>query len=201
LTIFYACLIALASQTAAGLGPGDAIRVHMIDYEEGLFRPIVDTFPVEPDSCVYLPYVGKTDVSGLSIPELEEKLNTEFSRYIRDMNLSVVPLYRITVLGHVRRPGSYLVDRSTNVARLIALAQGPTEIGDIGRARIRREGESFGLGLLEGMTSNVEENGKSLRSGDILYVPRKFWPTWSELNIMLSLILASYSIYRIVTTN
>jgi polysaccharide export outer membrane protein len=193
-------LIALISQPS-GLEPGDVIRINLYEYTSGSFRTVVDTFPVDSDGMVFLPYVGRTEVVGLSIPELEEKLYSEFSLYLREPNLIITPLHKITVLGHIRSPGIYLADRTSTVAKLIARAGGPTEIGDIGRVKVQREGESFGVKLSHSMGDIIDENGMSLRSGDILYVPRKFWPTWSELNIMLSLILASYSIYRIVTTD
>jgi polysaccharide export outer membrane protein len=188
----------LALTSTQGLEPGDLIRLNMYRYDGISYEVLSDTFPVEPDGSVYLPLVGRTRAVGLTIPELETRLYEEFSRYLQTPDLTIIPLHRITVLGHVESPGVYLADGSCTVAKLIAQAGGTTEIGDIGRVKVQRDGKTFGVKMFE-RVGMCGENEESLCSGDVLYVPRKFWPTWSELHTLLSLILTSYSIYRIVT--
>lgn len=77
------------------------------------FRP---TYAIDVEGNIDFPKLGKVNLGGLTRTEAISKLRTELSTYIQDpgVNINIVN-FRVTVLGEVRNPGSYLIqnDRIT----------------------------------------------------------------------------------------
>ena len=134
------------------LGPGDSLNFSMYDRPD-LARLSV---PIAPDGTIsYLQAVGVKAV-GRSIPELRKAIETSLSQYHKSPKVIVTPATigskRFTIIGKVREPGSYLLDRPLTILEGIALAKG-IEVGTVG-------GSSLELADLE--RSFVARNGRKL---------------------------------------
>ncbi|MCB1076455.1 MAG: SLBB domain-containing protein [Verrucomicrobiae bacterium] len=134
------------------LGPGDALNFSMYDRPD-LARQAV---PIAPDGTIsYLQAVGVKAV-GRSIPELRKAIEIALSEYHKDPKVIVTPATigskRFTIIGKVREPGSYLLDRPLTILEGIASAKG-IEVGTVG-------GSSLELADLE--RSFVVRNGRKL---------------------------------------
>tara|TARA_Y100001933_G_scaffold191630_1_gene190945 strand:+ start:997 stop:2244 length:1248 start_codon:yes stop_codon:yes gene_type:complete len=93
-------------QDAYILGPGDAVRVELLDVPE-----YSGTFTIGPDGTLYLPRLRSLFVEGLTVEELRYFLTQEFSAYVRDPQVFVSPAtyrpIRVYIGGEVARPGYY----------------------------------------------------------------------------------------------
>lgn len=74
------------------------------------------TYTVDSNGDVTLPLLGKVHIEGLTRLEAIEKLRVELSQYIKDPGVNMnFNNFRISVLGEVARPGSFIIptDRVT----------------------------------------------------------------------------------------
>lgn len=134
------------------LGPGDTLNFSMYDRPD-LSR---ESVPIAPDGTIsYLQAVGVKAV-GRSIPELRKAIETALGEYHKSPKVIVTPATigskRFTIIGKVREPGSYLLDRPLTILEGIALAKG-IEVGSVG-------GTSQELADLD--RSFVARNGRKL---------------------------------------
>ncbi len=134
------------------LGAGDALNFSMYDRPD-LARQAV---PIAPDGTIsYLQAVGVKAV-GRSIPELRKAIEASLAKYHKSPRVIVTPATigskRFSIIGRVREPGSYQLDRPVSILEGIAMARG-IEVGSVG-------GSAFELADLE--RSFVVRNGRKL---------------------------------------
>lgn len=134
------------------LGAGDSLNFSMYDRPD-LSRQSV---PIAPDGTIsYLQAVG-VKALGRSIPELRKAIETELAKYHKSPRVIVTPAMigskRFSIIGRVREPGSYQLDRPVSILEGIAMARG-IEVGSVG-------GSAFELADLE--RSFVVRDGRKL---------------------------------------
>jgi polysaccharide biosynthesis/export protein len=98
------------------------------------------SFLVADDGTVTLPIIGRVELKGLTRQEAARKLEEQYSKYIKNpiIDVSIINL-SVSVLGEVRNPGTYMLDReNTNLVELLAMAGGVTDNGRLKRLRIIR---------------------------------------------------------------
>lgn len=175
------------------LKPGDVIFVRMWRHPE-----MTDTFYVRADGTVEFPLIGTMTVQGYTAAQLDTILTAAYSKYYNNPQLDIIPLFKVAIIGEVNKPGVYLVKETDGLFEVIALAQGTTPKADLSRAKIQRGTETItvniGKALNEGKT--VKEMG--LKSGDIIIIPKKFWPSLMEIYYVVATIGLLWSIYQAV---
>lgn len=68
------------------------------------------TYTVDENGDITLPMLGKVNVVGLTRVQAIEKLRMELGRYIKDPGVNInFNNFRISVLGEVARPGSFIM--------------------------------------------------------------------------------------------
>lgn len=68
------------------------------------------TYTVDNEGNIVLPMLGKVKVSGLTRIEAIEKIRGELGQYIKDPGVNInFNNFRISVLGEVARPGSFIM--------------------------------------------------------------------------------------------
>ena len=99
------------------LGPGDSLRIELLDLPE-----LSGTFSIGPDGTIYLPRLRALYVEGLTVEELRAFLTQQFSAFVLEPELYVRPMryrpIRIYVGGEVRRPGYYTLSGNRELTRL-----------------------------------------------------------------------------------
>lgn len=166
--VFATLLIQGVVSYNAEFKPGDVILVKVYRHPE-----YSDTFLVDVDTTIYLPLIGTIKVSHLTAPELRDTLYKKFSQFIKRPEIDVIPLFKINILGEVRRPGVYNITSATKVTDAIALAGGLTPDADPKRAIIRRGSKVIKINIDKAITTEKTAYDVGLRSGDIIYIPRK----------------------------
>ena len=113
------------------LGPGDVLNISMLDTADSVRNEVL----VGPDGRINYLEVQNLTVTGLTVDELREKLDTELGKFYRTRPRSIItPMaYRSKkyfMLGAVQQKGVFTLDRPTTVIEAVARAE-------IGRASCR----------------------------------------------------------------
>ncbi len=82
-----------------------------------------------------------------------------------------LPLIRVTLLGAVNKPGSYLIEARESLWSLINEAGGPANNVDLKKLYIERGGEVVNNNLREAFEQAHSLEQLGVRSGDQIYVP------------------------------
>lgn len=145
--------------------PGDVIRVAIWREPD-----LSGDFLVDERGVVTLPLLGKWNVLDAPIASLRDSLIAAYAVQLRNPSVTITPLRRISVLGEVTKPGLYIVDPTITLAGAVALAGGPTPIGDMNRLRVVRK-DKVVLRAGDGASLRTIE----IRSDDQIFVDRRGW--------------------------
>src|SRR5690606_38269588 len=114
------------------------------------------------------PLLGPISVTDIPVPDLTDELLAAYQHHLRNPSIQIVPLRQIFLLGDVAQPGLYTVPPTTTLAGAVALAGGPSQIGDLNKLRVFRDGEL----LYDGLRMEEAIHVADIRSGDQIYVGR-----------------------------
>jgi polysaccharide export outer membrane protein len=106
------------------LGPGDRIRVTVYEHED-----LSGNYSVDDTGRISLPLIRGVNAKGFTLPELEQKLSSEFKKnYIVNPNVSIEVIERrsFCILGEVRNPGCFRHIHGLTSAQAVARAGGYT---------------------------------------------------------------------------
>ncbi len=101
---------------------------------EGGIRPEQVDYLVDQDGEIDFPVIGKLKISGLSSEEVRVLLRKELIDYLKDPIINIrLQNFSVTILGEVRRPGTYPVNgERITILEAIGLA------GDLGIKAVRQ---------------------------------------------------------------
>ena len=114
--------------------PGDVLQVVVYGHED-LSTLAGNTqnspYVVRPDGKVSFPLIGDVDVTGKTVTQFREELVSRFGYYLLKPQISVnvvkLGTTRVYVLGEVKRPGLFELEKSHRVLDALAKAEGFTE--------------------------------------------------------------------------
>jgi polysaccharide export outer membrane protein len=115
---------AMDERAMYAIGPEDQISIQVFDFEEIPEK----TVRVDHDGFVDLPLIGRIQVGGMSISELQADLTSRLRKYIRDPRVSVnIVQYHshpVSVLGAVNTPGTHQLQGPRRLMEILSLAGG-----------------------------------------------------------------------------
>jgi polysaccharide export outer membrane protein len=159
------------------LGKGDKIEITVFGHDD--LNKVVE---VRADGTINYPLIGDLPVSGKSAAEIDQEITRLLGEsFLVDPQVSVdVREYQsqwITIIGEVRTPGRYVLQRAMRIIDLLAQAGGVTrEAGsDIVITRSQQDGAPGHILVnLEGLLGgNRPEANLTLEHGDIVSVGEK----------------------------
>jgi polysaccharide export outer membrane protein len=105
------------------IGADDVLAINVWKEPE-----ISRTIPVRSDGKISLPLVGEVQAGGVTPKQLESQIAKNLESYISEPEVTVivqeVKSQRFNILGHVQKPGSYLLTPPMTVVDAIATAGG-----------------------------------------------------------------------------
>lgn len=134
----------------------------------------VPGYIVDKEGYIELPLAGKAKVAGLTTSEAKELIRQKALQLYRDpvVNLRLAN-FKITVLGEVQRPGSYLVtSEKVTLLDALGLAGDMTIYGKRENVLlVRREGKKQKMVRFDlNSTEPIQSPYFYLKQGDVLYV-------------------------------
>lgn len=138
---------------------------------------------VAPDGTITMPYIGTIPVSGLTLMQVQEKVQTGLADYMKYPVVSVAlrapKNLTFFVFGEVQRPGSYILEKDTTVLKAITTAGGFTRVASTNNVKVVRQkpdGTTSTLTVDVGalMTGKSTKDEK-VEKGDVLTVSQRFF--------------------------
>lgn len=158
------------------LGPGDAIEITVLGYEEYTGSKVI-----LPDGTIELSLIGSITAAGMTIDQLRQELTNRLQLFLVDpfvsINLITLRPVVINVAGEVMRPGPLQLVDGTTLSAALVQAGGITRDADIRQVTLRRydptgESSPIKLDLWEAISSDNPPPDPILQAGDSIYVPR-----------------------------
>ena len=131
---------------------------------------------VDNNGDVFIPQVGKFNVSGIAFSELEGRINAEVGRNFRNYQLSVtmgrLNQLAVFVTGFAKRPGRYNVSSTSTLLNALFASGGPSEQGTLRRVELKRDGKLVGSFDLYALLLNGDKRADlRLQAGDVIHIP------------------------------
>jgi len=148
--------------------PGNVLRITV--WPDGALG---GEFAVEESGFVYLPVLGPVYAGGISLDALRRQLREAYREVIHEPVVTVTPLFRVSVLGAVNRPGLYRVDPSQSLFDVLSLAGGMRQDAKEDELRLIRDGQVLEINAERALETGEALLALALRTGDRIVVPKK----------------------------
>ena len=130
---------------------------------------------VKLDGTILFPELGSISVAGLTFQEVKEKLTQLIDQsYIgvtADISLQNLSAKKITIVGAVNSPGTYLVNPFSTITGALAYSGGISEIGSLRDIKlIRNNSEIFSFDLYDLLIKGDRSNDLTIEAGDTLLI-------------------------------
>jgi len=141
------------------IAPGDELQVIIWDSNEnsllsaaGQQAVPIESLIVQPDGTIFLPYVGDTQVSGMTTQVARQALQDEIDRVVPSAQVQLQMVSgrtnSVDLVGGVASPGSYaLPDRNYTILNLIAEGGGVQAGLENPQVRLIRGGRIYGTSV------------------------------------------------------
>ena len=149
---------------------GDVIGVVLSGSKEQIFD-----MKVQLDGTVFFPELGSISVAGESFQDIKNKFRNLIEQsYIGvsiDLSLKDLSAKKITIVGAVNNPGTYLVNPFTTISNALAYSGGIQSIGSLRNIRLlRSNGDSFIFDLYKLLIEGDRTNDITIESGDVIVI-------------------------------
>lgn len=196
------------------------ITITMIKYNTAIYslRKAITTAPrgqsklttVRPDGYISFPMIDDVYAKGLTLPQLRAQVTKEYSRIINNLKITLILKILknnvIYVLGEVKNPNIYLMDRPTSVMQALSMAGGLLDTAKketvlVVRLNKDRNPEAKLVNIKKIIAEGNIANDLLLQQYDIVYVPKTeiaqadLWvsqhltqliPSWFKLGVTFS---------------
>jgi polysaccharide export outer membrane protein len=129
------------------------------------------TFSVEENGTASLPLAGEVALAGKSIDDIRAMLRELYREALKAPVVNVTPMFRVSILGAVERPGLYLIDPTQTLFDLVSLAGGFRRDAKEEEIRILRETGVVQLNASRALEAGGSDLNLALRPGDRIIVP------------------------------
>ena len=156
--------------------PGDQLQVVVYRHTD-ISSPLNSTpYIVRPDGKVTFPLIGDIDVTGKTVTEFTRQLEASLAEYLVRPQVSVNILKlgttRVYVLGEVKKPGLYELEKSHRVLDALGKAEGFTEKAAKKKIFLIRKGaeEPVLVNINNFLKKSDQSQNYVLNEGDCLYL-------------------------------
>ena len=188
--------------------PGDVLQVVVYGHED-LSTMAGNTqnspYVVRPDGKVSFPLIGDVETTGKTVTQFRQEITNRFSKYLIEpqITVNVVKLgtTRVYVLGEIKKPGLYELDKSHRVIDALSQAGGFTEKAAKKNVFLVRAGstEVEKLNVNNFLTKADQNVNLVLNEGDCLYLTSNHKVVFSK--DIMPFVTGAYYINRIDKNN
>lgn len=134
----------------------------------------LNSFKVDEEGNVNYSFVGPIPVKGMTINEAQENIETSLKEYFKDVKVYVKLVnFNISLLGEVKSPGTYNVDRDEiTILQALGMAGGITDFGAADKVVLVRKSPNGSKVKYIDLTDNgiLESEHLFLLPDDVIYV-------------------------------
>ena len=138
-------------------------------------RDQIFSLNVNLDGTILFPELGSIYVAGLTFKEVKDKLSNMINQsYIGvniDISLQNLSAKKVTIVGAVNTPGTYLVNPFSTITGALAYSGGISDIGSLRDIKlIRTNGEIFSFDLYDLLIKGDRSNDLTIEAGDTILI-------------------------------
>ncbi|WP_284891992.1 polysaccharide export protein [Cobetia amphilecti] len=163
------------------VGKGDVLDIIVYDHPEltspaGEERGAVEAGNlVRNDGTLFYPYIGRVNVSGLTLDEIRDLLTRRLSTYLTDPQVDVkVAAFRskhVYISGEVGTPGQLpITTEPLTVLDALSQVGGATSRANWHRVILTRDGQETQISLYALMRKGDQRENHLLRDGDVIHI-------------------------------
>ncbi len=171
---------------AGDLTLGDGVRITLFNVTD----PVTGDYFVQQNGKIQLPFIGLVSVLNRDFQSIQLEIISKYDSIYRDPEITVQPLYKISILGEVRSPGRYYVTGVEQLMDIIVLAGGETEDSNLNNIYLIRDEEKINIDATRIIKEGSKLGDFGLQSGDQIYVPRNWWVWLRNVSVLVSVALA-----------
>ena len=170
--------LATEDEPAYRLNAGDMIAIRVYGHED-----LSLTTRIGPDGTIGLPFIGQTQLSGLTIGEGAEKIRVGIEPYVKNpvvsITLNEVRSETATIAGACAHPGVYGISHATRLADLYAMAGSSAkrlyngseiDIANLDNSVLIRENEILPVEIRRAVEHGDMLHNIRVRRGDYVYI-------------------------------
>ena len=156
------------------VGPSDTLLVRVLP------EPVIERrVKVRPDGRFSFDLIGDVDAAGRTTGEIAQEIDRRMSQYRNAPSTSislVLPASTaVTVLGEVKTPSSFPLERPLRLSEAVARAGGVTNLAAASRVRVIRHPKDAQAVLylvnLDQIDEGKAETNMLVQPGDLIFVP------------------------------
>lgn len=159
------------------LGPQNVVQIKI--FGDAASNPI---YRIDESGMISHTLIGRVRLGGLTVAEAEKLLEEQLrGDYIRNPHVTVFVLEHshFSVLGEVRKPGTYEIVGRVSIIEALSMAGGFTPIGNPKDVKIIRKSEN-GETVIRVDTTRITDRGDMtaqvyLEADDVVTVPKSFF--------------------------
>ena len=159
------------------LGPDDELVIDIFGYQE-----VNQRITVSPEGSINIPNVGLVSVNGLTIEQASRRIKDRMiksgyssiasNQSFIQISVGKIRSNRITVIGEVKKPGSYTLSSLSTLFNALYLAGGPTNKGSFREIELIRNGVVITkLDAYEFLLKGDQTKNLRLSDQDVIRVP------------------------------
>lgn len=158
---------------------------------------------IGPGRVLTLGSLPDIPMRGVLRSEVEQYLTEQVGRYIKDPQVKVRPLIRLTFMGGIRQPGFYQMDADLMISDALMQAGGIGNNTDLKRSKILRGDEELmdGETFAKAVTDGVSLDQLNLRAGDVIEVgsldTKDWFTTLRTFAVIPALIISTYGVGKL----
>lgn len=169
--------INIATPVGYIIGPNDEININIYGYQEAKYN-----LKVGPEGDINIPYVGVMYVAGLTIEQASAKIRSRLSTSgysniktgLTKVSVTIgrIRSIKVTILGEVRKPGTYTLPSLATAFNALYLSGGPTEVGSMRNVEIIRNGRVIDvLDIYDFLVKGDQKGNINLNDQDVIRIP------------------------------
>jgi len=161
-------------------------------------------YPIDDEGNIYLPLLGKKQVTSMTQEELTSYIKNSFMQYLHYPGVRVQALIRLELMGGFQRPGFYYISPRASFWEVFRLAGAPLREDGIEKLKIKRSEATIDFDPVLSIEKAQSLDQMGIRSGDRIMVtvqPLKTgWETFRDdilpiLGLALSLAATTATAY------
>lgn len=188
----------LFGQEIYKIEPGDLLEIIVFGEEE-----LTRTVMVMHNGNISFPLIGEVKVVGLTMKEAEDSISQKLKKYFTHPLVSIIlkspTSPHVSVFGEVLKPGAIPYQRGLRITDYIALAGGPTPDANLKKVKVvkflKENPVLMNIDLEEIIKKSMNEKNFELKSGEWIYVPKKFKINWWIVMNTLALTVSALNLY------
>jgi polysaccharide biosynthesis/export protein len=153
------------------IGPGDEIIVNIWGPSE-----VQESYDVGKDGSIYPGRVGRINLLGISFENAKRVISSRFKSIIAngssiDVQMGKIRTIKVTLIGEVKKNGTITTTAFTTVINALAYAGGITELGNLRKIELKRNGYTVTtIDLYEFIKTGGSLDDQFLEDGDVINV-------------------------------